>query len=111
MSAVISDHPARIICIVCPVTIVRAHHVMSGDQEVLIVKWRRSEDNKECDCRCCAAPFIISYFIITIVLVPGRAGTREEREVHNDGLKHNNNVRFMPAIFYNHLIHLVLCGE
>ena len=35
----------------------------------------------------------------------------EEREVHNDGLKHNNNVRFMPAIFYNHLIHLVLCGE
>ena len=43
------------------------------------------------------------------MLVPGRAGTREEREVHNDGLKHNNNVRFMPAIFYNHLIHLVLC--
>ena len=34
-----------------------------------------------------------------------------EREVHNDGLTHNNNVRFMPAIFYNHLIHLVLCGE
>ena len=72
---------------------------------------RRSEDNKECDCRCCAALFIISYFIITIVLVPGRAGTREEREVHNDGLKHNNNVRFMPAIFYNHLIHLVLYRE
>ena len=36
-------------------------------------------------------------------------GWRGEREVHNDGLKHNNNVRFMPAIFYNHLIHLVLC--
>ena len=34
-------------------------------------------------------------------------GAREERG--NDGLKHNNNVRFMPAIFYNHLIHLVLC--
>lgn len=43
------------------------------------------------------------------VLVPGRGPERGEREVHNDGLKHNNNVRFMPAIFYNHLIHLVLC--
>lgn len=33
----------------------------------------------------------------------------EVGERGNDGLKHNNNVRFMPAIFYNHLIHLVLC--
>ena len=39
----------------------------------------------------------------------GRGLERREREVHNDGLKHNNNVRFMSAIFYNHLIHLVLC--
>ena len=42
-----------------------------------------------------------------LCLMFGGSGTGEERG--NDGLKHNNNVRFMPAIFYNHLIHLVLC--
>ena len=44
-----------------------------------------------------------------LCLMFGGSGAREERG--NDGLKHNNNGRFMPAIFYNHLIHLVFCGE
>ena len=86
---VISDHPVRIICIVCPVTIVCwPWWPLCGDHGdhgtgVLIrprcVKRRRSGDNKKCDCRCCDAPFIICSLIMTIVWSegPGGPGRRE----------------------------------